>query len=100
MVDKQRLSTLDITTRERIARHVKGLNLYILDFEDYGNNTVRFDIRTNREQNEISMFVGAMLDLAGLKDYQIYFPWFGEMKISFANKEDSEFALAIMRKNI
>ena len=100
MSNQKRLSTLDPTTRERIARHVKGLDLYVLDFEDYGNNIVRFYIRTDRERDDINMFVSAMLDLAGLKDYQIRFVGYDKMHVSFVNKDDSEFALSIMRKNI
>ncbi len=100
MSNQDRLNTLDLTTRERIARHVKGLDLYVLDFEDYGNNIVRFCVRTDREQDDINMFVSAMLDLAGLKDYQIRFVGCDKMQISFTGKGDSEFALSIMEKNI
>lgn len=100
MTIHERLSALDTATTERIARHVKALNLYIFDFMDYGNNIVRFYTRVNREQNEISMFIGAILDLAEIKDYQIYFVGSDKMHVSFANKEDSEFALSILRRNI
>lgn len=100
MESQRQLSTLDAATRERIARHVRGINLYILDFEDYGNNIVRFYVRPDREQDDISMYISAMFDLAGLKDYRVYFFRYDEMRVSFANKDDSELALNILRKNI
>ncbi len=100
MTVQERLSALDLVTRERIARHVKGLNLYIFDFEDCGSNVVRFYVRVSREQDEVSVYICSMLDLAGLKDYQKYFSGYDKLNVSFANKEDKEFALSILRKNI